>query len=169
MLQNLSWKVLIVPVLLGCSACLWCNASAGAGPAADGARIVDLPCPNDLKENPSLIQDLPFGVLLGTVRAADTGKPVPNALVVLVTKGLVQGGERPMLDREMMSRGDYYLSETVSDAKGEFSFYYVPPRYLSGELSMIVYAAGYKPTIQETMYMTKGAALAADLQLVRSQ
>ena len=81
---------LIGIAVTGCAMIAVPGLAASGDTAHDAAKIVRVYSPEELIENPALLQDHPFGVVIGTVRAADTAKPIPNAMITLVTKSLVQ-------------------------------------------------------------------------------
>jgi hypothetical protein len=136
---------------------------------SDGRILVDLPSPAEFKENPALIQDHPLGVILGTVTVAATGKALLNAMVVLTTVPLVRTAHGATLDRNGLSSPNSYVSAAITDARGEFAFYYVPLEYLTGQLSLVVFAKGFEAAIREQIVAVKGQATRVEVQMVPRQ
>lgn len=125
-------------LVLSCAVSTLSATTTSENTAPDSKRILHIHSPVELRANPALLEDHPFGVVIGTVRDADTGQPVPNSIVTLVTRTLLQEKGEDGLDSVAGRAGDSYLCRTFTDGRGEFGFYYIPRACLSQEFVVIV-------------------------------
>lgn len=133
----------------------------------DTTRIVRVYSPEELTENPELLLKHPFGVVIGTVSASDTDKPIPNAMITLVTSSLLQEKGLDGLDFESGRTREDCIRRAVTDGRGVFGFYYIPSEYLSKEFVLIVQAIGSQRVIRYGITAERGKATVVSVQTSR--
>ena len=158
---------LIAVFVVTCAVGGLCGTSTSGSTASGTKRILHVHSPVELRENPALLKDHTFGVVIGTIRAADTGKPIPNSIVTLVTRSLLQEKGEDGLDSVTERSADGYMCKTFADGRGEFAFYYIPQVYLSQEFVLIVRPFGYDLVTIDGVHVMKGRATSFSTQANR--
>ena len=158
---------LIAVLVLSCAVSALSGTITSGNTAPDSKRILHIHSPVELRANPALLEDHPFGVVIGTVRDADTGQPVPNSIVTLVTRTLLQEKGEDGLNSVAGRTGDSYLRRTFTDGRGEFGFWYVPRACLSQEFVLIVRPFGYESVTIDGVRPARGRATVISAQANR--